>query len=40
MKHEIIREATEQKSKRTSPPDIFRLSEVLPMLKVALAAFT
>ena len=40
MKHEIISEATEQQSKSTSPLDIFCLSEVFPMLKVALAAFT
>jgi hypothetical protein len=40
MKHEIIRETTEQQSKRTSPLDIFCLSEVFPTLKVALPAFT
>jgi hypothetical protein len=40
MKHEITSEATEQQSKRSSPPDIFCLSEVFPMLRVALAAFT
>jgi hypothetical protein len=40
MKHEMISEATEQQSKRTSPLDIFCLSEVFPMLRVALTAFT
>jgi hypothetical protein len=40
MKHEITSEATEQQSKRTSPLDIFCLSEVFPMLKVALEALT